>query len=171
MNSEVNASTNAFTKMETFVISLRMRNQAPISLAWTISGLLNWDTKLKASARMRMAELRRAKRGPSGKAATNMVANPYCKTITKEQNNMNTLINDLHKVYGRVIYYKLTDYINIWYISFWSTLSCISLRYACGVQCKCYVKSRHSRTVEPRLTITPFTRQSLYCDHIISTQT
>lgn len=62
---------------------------------------------------MRMAELRRANRGPSGKAATKMVANPYCKTITKEQNNMNTLINDLHKVYGRVIYYKLTDYINI----------------------------------------------------------
>ena len=71
------------------------------------------DTKLKASARMRMAELRRANRGPSGKAATNMVANPYCKTITKEQNNMNTLINELHKVYGRVIFYKLTDYISI----------------------------------------------------------
>ena len=87
MNSEVNASTKALTRIEIFVTHLRMRYQAPISLAWVISGLLNWDTKLTADTRIRMTEVTRANRGPSGKAATNMVANPYCKTV-KEQIEM-----------------------------------------------------------------------------------
>ena len=85
INSEVNARTKALTSIETFVTAFKMGYQAPISLAWVTSGLLNWETKLKASARIRMAELRRAKRGPSGKAATNIVANPYCKTVIQKR--------------------------------------------------------------------------------------
>jgi len=81
MNSEVNASRKALTKTDIFVTHFRMRYQAPIFLAWVMSGLLNWDTKLTASTRIRMTEVRRAKRGPSGKAATNIVANPYCRTV------------------------------------------------------------------------------------------
>ena len=84
-NSDVKASTKALTRIEIFVTHLRMRYQAPISSAWVMSGLLNWDTKLKASARIRITELRRANRGPSGKAATNMVANPYCKTVKQRR--------------------------------------------------------------------------------------
>ena len=85
INSEVNARTKALTSIEMFVTAFKMGYQAPISLTWVTSGLLNWETKLKASARIRMTELRRAKRGPSGKAATNIVANPYCKTVIQQR--------------------------------------------------------------------------------------
>ena len=39
-----------------------------------------------ASTRIRMTEVKRANRGPSGKAATNIVANPYCRTSKRKVN-------------------------------------------------------------------------------------
>ena len=81
MNSEVKANRKALTRIEISLNAFRMRYQTPISSACVKSGLLNWETKLNAPARIRMTEVKRAKKGPSGKAATNIVANPYCRTV------------------------------------------------------------------------------------------
>ena len=83
MYSDVKASTKAFTRTEIFVTPSRIRNQAPISSARAASGLLNCDTKLMASTRISAIAVRRAKKGPRGNAATNMVTNPYCKTASR----------------------------------------------------------------------------------------
>ena len=86
MNSEVNANTKALTSTEILVTHFRIRYHIPMVLEWATSGLLKWDTKLMAFTRIRITEVRRANRGPSGKAATNIVANPYCRTVKQKMN-------------------------------------------------------------------------------------
>ena len=89
MNSEVNASTNPFTSTETLVTASNTLYQAPMSSALTASGRRKWHKKLMASTRISMMTLMSANNGPRGKAATNMVMKPYCKT--KGQKKVKTI--------------------------------------------------------------------------------
>ena len=55
-------------------------NQTPISSALCATGLLTSHTYLWASRRISIQLLRRANSGARGKAATNIVMNPYWST-------------------------------------------------------------------------------------------
>lgn len=56
----------------------------PMSVALAGRGLRHWVTNLYASSLISMMLFNKAKRGARGKAATNMVVKPNCKTVKGE---------------------------------------------------------------------------------------
>ena len=81
MKSEVNAITNALTRTEKLDNASRIVYQAPISSA--ILGMARrWSRiKLMASTLISRMPFAKAKSGASGKAATNIITKPSCKTV------------------------------------------------------------------------------------------
>lgn len=73
--------TKAFDTTATYVIIRKIPNQAPISSTRSANGRRAWVTILNASKRISAILFSKANSGANGKAATNNVTNPYCKTV------------------------------------------------------------------------------------------
>ena len=84
MNSEVNAITNEFTRTEILLRAKSMSYHTPIVWARSATGRRKFTTKLMASILSSKALLIKANKGARGKAATNIVTNPYWITFERE---------------------------------------------------------------------------------------
>lgn len=72
--------TNAFETTAVYVMIRRIPYQAPMSSTRSDNGRLAWVTILKASSRISAILFNSANSGANGKAATNNVTKPYCRT-------------------------------------------------------------------------------------------
>ena len=71
--------------MKPTVVSVaKIPYHAPISSARSAAGLLKLWIKFTASRRISTILFNKAKNGANGKAATNIVTNPYCSTKNKK---------------------------------------------------------------------------------------